>query len=91
MQFPRLIFIICKQNGIKENTKYNLNYIYGKRVVKNFDCELLCVKCSFFLNAESLYSMENPLWVALSRIAMLCYTNRAEFKKGQENVVVLSK
>jgi len=39
--------------------------------------------------SEALYSSDMPSWQALSRVATLC--NRAEFKKGEENVPVLKR
>jgi len=38
--------------------------------------------------SSATYSL-NQTWVALSRVAMLC--NRAEFKKGQENLPILKR
>ena len=41
----------------------------------------------FFTDAT--YSRNDPTWLALARVAMLC--NRAEFKADQEDVPVLKR
>ena len=38
---------------------------------------------------DATYSRNDPTWIALSRVAMLC--NRAEFKGGQDNVPILKR
>ena len=43
----------------------------------------------FYVASEAKFSLSDPAWVALSRVAMLC--NRAEFKPGQENIPVLRR
>ena len=38
---------------------------------------------------DATYSRNDPTWLALARVAMLC--NRAEFKADQEDVPVLKR
>ena len=39
--------------------------------------------------SDATYSRNDPTWLALARISMLC--NRAEFKVDQEDVPVLKR